>query len=140
MPVARLSLHVCNNYSCVPPVGNGQRERLQQRRGWHSSGISEATSTAGMGSKREQRGVASFRCIISFNPCGSVDEDYYHLQFIDEKTEAQRGNATGPSHTALKILSRDTHSGLSILGLLLNPQALSCPHTPFSLPGRAQVC
>ena len=48
------------------------------------------------------------------------------------KTEAQRGNVTMPSHTALKILSRNTHPGLPTSRLPLTPGPLLPSHTRLS--------
>ena len=82
-----------------------------------------------------QTGVASLGCIISLHPHSSGGLDNYHLQFIDEKAEARRGHVTAPNHTALKILSGDTHPGLPTPGLPLGPG----PSPALTQPTRCQA-
>ena len=77
----------------MPGRVNSQREGPAAGAWWHSSKQPVL----------EGRSIACFRCIISFNPHGSVGWCYHHLPFTDEQTEAQRGNTTMPRHTALKI-------------------------------------
>ena len=92
-----------------------------------------------------QRGAAHFGCVTSLNPHGSVDWDCHHLQFIDEKTEAQRGHVALPTRTAPKTLSRDPHPGLPAPGLPLSPRPSPSPTAPplcqaVPRPARIEVC